>query len=121
MGGLSEGEEMVGGTVILKCSRKRWEKAHHSFSESKDTKRLKEFSKWTLDSDIDLETEWIEGEDCLKIDWCADTDLKGCQEIVKGFQRYLEAFGEVECASGGKGQTLNKIFMRCLREINRNY
>lgn len=39
----------------------------------------------------------------------------------KGFQRYLETFGEVECASGGKGQTLNKIFTRCLREINRNY
>lgn len=49
------------------------------------------------------------------------TPLKGCQEIVKGFQHYLEAFGEVECASGGKGQTLNKIFTRCLREINRNY
>lgn len=112
---------MIGGIVILKCSKKRWEKACHSFSQSKDSKRLKEFGKWALDSDIDYEFEWLEGDDHLKIDWCADTDLKGHQEIVKGFQRYLGVFGEIECASGGNGQTFNKIVARCLREINRNY
>lgn len=116
-----KGEEMIGGIVILKCSKKRWEKAHHSFSESKDSKRLKEFSRWILDSDVDYEIEWLEGDNHLKIDWCADTDLKGYQEIAKGFQRYLGVFGEVEYTSGGKGLTLNKIFARCLREINRNY
>ena len=82
---------MIGGIVILKCSKKRWEKACHSFSQSKDSKRLKEFGKWALDSDIDYEFE------------------------------YLGVFGEIECASGGNGQTFNKIVARCLREINRNY
>lgn len=96
---------MVDGTVILKCGKKRWEK---------DSKRAKEFSRWASDSGIYYEFEWLEGDDCLKIGWCANnTDLKGYQEIVKGFQYYLGAFGEVECTSSDRGQILVKIFTRC--------
>lgn len=74
---------MIGGTVILKCSKKRWEK---------DSKRAKEFSRWASDSGIYYEFEWLEGDDISEL----SEKSNALQAIGNKYSlRYLRLDGKV--------------------------